>query len=192
MKPKKPIKLADLLKEGGDPTANMTIEQKKSFVEAVYRFAEHSNSIYRNQSLKETAQYLGELIEAASQLTLAETEDWFDGVTVGRHMKHLGESYKIFEKTAQEMSTLQQRLESAYEDIGGTLNKYYDIGGMVTEASGEDYQKFFSKAMKKFKIQDPADLEQPKQKKRFFNWVDKNYVAKEEPGKEGAKPTPKK
>lgn len=192
MKPKKPIKLADLLKEGGDPTANMTIEQKKSFVEAVYRFAEHSNSIYRNQSLKETAQYLGELIEAASQLTLAETEDWFDGVTVGRHMKHLGESYKIFEKTAQEMSTLQQRLESAYEDIGGTLNKYYDIGGMVTEASGEDYQKFFSKAMKKFKIQDPADLEQPKQKKRFFNWVDKNYVAKEEPGKEGAKTDTKK
>ena len=90
------------------------------------------------------------------------------------------------------MSTLQQRLESAYEDIGGTLNKYYDIGGMVTEASGEDYQKFFSKAMKKFKIQDPADLEQPKQKKRFFNWVDKNYVAKEEPGKEGAKTNTKK
>ena len=164
----------------------------KNYKLIINKLIYNSNYIYRNQSLKETAQYLGELIEAASQLTLAETEDWFDGVTVGRHMKHLGESYKIFEKTAQEMSTLQQRLESAYEDIGGTLNKYYDIGGMVTEASGEDYQKFFSKAMKKFKIQDPADLEQPKQKKRFFNWVDKNYVAKEEPGKEGAKTNTKK
>jgi hypothetical protein len=30
MKLNKSIKLADLLKEGGDPTANMTIEQKKS------------------------------------------------------------------------------------------------------------------------------------------------------------------
>ena len=194
MKTNKSIKLADLLKEGEDATAGMSTEQKKSFLEAVYQFAEHSNSIYRKHSLKETSQYLGELIEAAHHLTLSETEDWFDANTVNRHMKHLGESFKIFEKTAQEMSTLQQRLESAYEDIGGTLNKYYDVGGMVTEAaSGDDYQKFFAKAMKKFKIQEPSDLEAPRDKKRFFNWVDKNYVAKEEPSKDkGVKPAPKK
>jgi hypothetical protein len=90
------------------------------------------------------------------------------------------------------MATLQQRLESAYEDIGSTLNKYYDVGGMVTEAQGEEYQKFFQKAMKKFKIEEPGDLETPRQKKKFFNYVDKNYVAKEEPGKDkGAKETAK-
>ena len=104
-------------------------------------------------------------------------------------MKHLGEAHKIFEKTAAEMSTLQQRLEAAYEDIGSTLGKYYDIGGMVNEASavagaGQDYQKFFTKAMKKFKIQDPSDLESDKQKKKFFNWVDANYKAKDEESKE--------
>ena len=194
MKTNKSIKLADLLKEGEDATAGMSTEQKKSFLEAVYQFAEHSNSIYRKHSLKETSQYLGELIEAAHHLTLSETEDWFDANTVNRHMKHLGESFKIFEKTAQEMSTLQQRLESAYEDIGGTLNKYYDVGGMVTEAAaGDDYQKFFSKAMKKFKIQEPSDLEAPRDKKKFFNWVDKNYTAKEEPSKDkGVKSEPKK
>ena len=184
MKSNKSIKLADLLKEGEDITSNMSVDQKKAFLEAVYKFAEHANSIYRTHSLKETSQYLGELIEAAHHLTLSETEDWFDANTVNRHMKHLGEAYKIFEKTAQEMSVLQQRLESAYEDIGGTLNKYYDIGGMVNEASGEEYQRFFQKAMKKFKIEEPADLETPKAKKKFFNWVDKNYVAKEEPGKD--------
>ena len=184
MKSNKGIKLADLIKEGEDPTASMTTEQKKAFLEAVYKFAEHANSIYRAHSLKETSKYLGELIEAAHHLTLSETQDWFDANTVNRHMKHLGEAYKIFEKTASEMSVLQQRLESAYEDIGGTLNKYYDIGGMVNEASGEDYQKFFQKAMKKFKIEEPADLETPKAKKKFFNWVDKNYTAKEEPAKD--------
>lgn len=188
----KSIKLADLLKEGEDVTANMSVDQKKAFLEAVYKFAEHANSIYRTHSLKETSQYLGELIEAAHHLTLSETEDWFDANTVNRHMKHLGEAYKIFEKTAQEMSVLQQRLESAYEDIGGTLNKYYDIGGMVNEASGEEYQKFFQKAMKKFKIEEPADLETPKAKKKFFNWVDKNYVAKEEPGKDKGEKEPTK
>lgn len=192
MKTNKSIKLADLLKEGEDLTQGMTTEQKKAFLEAVYKFAEHADSIYRPHSLKETSQYLGELIEAAHHLTLSETEDWFDANTVNRHMKHLGEAFKIFEKTAQEMSTLQQRLESAYEDIGGTLNKYYDVGSMVTEAaSGEDYQKFFQKAMKKFKIQEPSDLESPKDKKKFFNWVDKNYIAKSEMEKGKETPTTK-
>ena len=186
MKSNKPIKLSSLL-ESEDPTAGMTTEQKKAFLEAVYKFAEHANSIYRPHSLKETAQFLGELIEAANHLTLSETEDWFDRQTVSRHMKHLGEAYKIFEKTANEMATLQQRLESAYEDIGSTLNKYYDVGGMVNEAQGEEYQKFFQKAMKKFKIEDPADLSTDKQKKKFFTYVDKNYTSKKEPGKTGEK-----
>lgn len=188
----KPIKLASLvsLSESSDKIP-MTTEQKKAFLEAVYKFAEHSNSIYRQHNIKETSKYLGELIEAASNLTLSETEDWFDGVTVGRHMKHLGEAYKIFEKTAAEMDTLQQRLEAAYEDIGSTLNKYYDMGGMVNEASavagsGQNYQKFFQKAMKRFKIQEPSDLETDKQKKKFFNWVDANYVSSAEAGKQSA------
>jgi len=182
----KPIKLASLipLKEG-EQKLKMTSEEKKAFLEAVYRFAEHSSNIYRNHNIVETSKFLGELIEAASHLTLSETEDWFDANTVNRHMKHLGEAHKIFEKTASEMNTLQQRLESAYEDIGETLSKYYDVGSMVNEAnelvnSGQDYQKFFQKAMKKFKINGPGDLENDKQKKKFFNWVDSNYTSPEE------------
>ena len=197
----KNIKLASLvkLKESKDSLEGMSTEQKKSFLEAVYRFAEHANDIYRKHSLRETSKYLGELIESASHLTLSETEDWFDNVTVGRHMKHLSEAHKIFEKTAHEIEVLQQRLEACYEDIGSTLNKYYDIGGMVNEASdvqastssktsnGKDYQKFFTKAMKKFKIQEPSDLEDEDDKKKFFKWVDKNYNSKTEKGVDGVK-----
>jgi len=150
----KTMKLADLVKENAQGANTMSDEQKKAFLEAVYKFAEHSNNIYRGNSIKETAAALNHMIEAASHLTLSETEDWFDKVTVSRHMKQLGEAQKIFDKTAAEMSTLQQRLESAYEDIGGILGKYYDIGGMVNEASesGPDYQQFFKKALKKFKV----------------------------------------
>ena len=35
--------------------------------------------------------------------------------------------------------------------------------------------------MKKFKIQEPSDLEDDKSKKKFFNWIDANYQAPEEP-----------
>lgn len=100
---------------------------KKSFLEACKQFSAHGASIYRAKDLKERVIQIKELIEQAEQLTLMETEEWFDKVTTSRHMKNLKESYKIFEKTATEVTTLQQRLEAAYEDIGQSLSKYYDV-----------------------------------------------------------------
>ena len=45
----------------------------------------------------------------------------------------MNEAYKVFEKTANEMSSMQQRLESAYEDMGTVLNRYYKIGESLRE-----------------------------------------------------------
>lgn len=42
------------------------------------------------------------------------------------------------------------------------------------------YQEFFKKAMKKFDISSPTDLKDPVRKKEFFDYVDKNYSAKNE------------
>jgi len=39
----------------------------------------------------------------------------------------MNESFRIFEKTLREVGTLQQRLESSYDEIGETLGKYYEI-----------------------------------------------------------------
>ena len=70
--------------------------------------------------------------------------------------------------------------------MGNILNRYYDIpevethnaDGVVSEKDGE-YEKFFQSAMKKFGIKSPAELDDDK-KKEFFNFVDKNYKAKNE------------
>ena len=45
----------------------------------------------------------------------------------------------------------------------------------LEEGSKEEYQKFFNAAMKKFKIDSPADLKSDEEKKKFFDYVDKNY-----------------
>ena len=42
-------------------------------------------------------------------------------------MKSMNESFKVFEKTISEVNTLQQRLESAYDEMGEVLGKYYEI-----------------------------------------------------------------
>lgn len=100
---------------------------KKAFQEAMKSFSKYGQSIYGSKKLKEAVAEIKNLIETAEQMTLKETGEWFDNVTVTRHMKQLKESYKLFEKTATEMSTLQQRLESCYEDIGKNLNNYWDV-----------------------------------------------------------------
>ena len=46
--------------------------------------------------------------------------------------------------------------------------------------SKDEYEKFFNSALKKFKIDSPADLKTDAKKKEFFNYVDKNYKAKAE------------
>ena len=133
--------LRSLLNEkflGEDEAPSMSTEQKRSFVEAVGNFHQLGDVVYRNSSLRETTEHLAEVVKLAEQLTIQESEHWFDNVTVSRHMKQLGESYKVFEKTAKEISGLQQRLEGAYEDIGGVLNKYYKVNEALSETDKGD------------------------------------------------------
>ena len=74
--------------------------------------------------------------------------------------------------------------------MGMILNRYYDIpeGADQVDKDEEkkdsieegDYEAFFQKAMKKFGISSPDELGSDEKKKKFFNYVDKNYKAKSE------------
>jgi phosphoribosylamine-glycine ligase len=122
--------LTSLLNEkylGEEEKPQISKEQKKAFMEAVAAYHTYGESIYRNQSLREITEKIKEVVKIAENLTLQESEHWFDNMTVSRHMKQLGEAYKVFEKTSKEVTALQQRMESAYEDIGSVLNKYYKV-----------------------------------------------------------------
>ncbi len=123
------MKLRKLLNEKWlkeDEPKKFTTDEKKAFLEAVSKFNEIGKSIYRKDGLKDITENLKKMIEQAKQLTLSEGE-WFDNVTVSRHLKNMAESMKVFEKTASEIDGLQGRLEHCYEDIGTTLNKYFNI-----------------------------------------------------------------
>jgi len=55
-------------------------------------------------------------------------------------------------------------------------------GSLIAKRLREDteYQKFFKQAMEKFDISSPTDLKDPERKKAFFDYIDKNYSAKDE------------
>ena len=179
--------LSQIVKEKyGEQTQKVSSKQVGEALRSYNRLGE---ALYQQQSLKETAKKLSQIAEMAATHTVQETEDWFDKVTVSRNMKELTNHSKSFAKIAEEASSVQQRLAGLYEDMGMILNRYYDIPeseekdkeeyGSNTIEEG-DYEAFFQKAMKKFGISSPDELGSDEEKKKFFNYVDKNYSAKAE------------
>jgi len=131
-------KLTQLLKEsqeldyrrmnvGEEEGQGMTKEEKRAFVEAVAAYRQLGEMISHKGNLAEIHDSIKGIVENANNITLKETGDWFDRVTVQRHMKSMNESFKVFSNTIKEVSTLQQRLESSYDEIGEVLGKYYEI-----------------------------------------------------------------
>jgi len=55
-------------------------------------------------------------------------------------------------------------------------------GDELDEGTKEEYQKFFNSALKKFNIDSPADLKSDEEKKKFFNYIDKNYKGEKDEG----------
>ena len=133
----KDLKLKDLLKEnffagGVVSTGKGFVKEEEEvetdeFTETVRRYSEHGQNIYRQGNLKEVAEQLSAIAETASIHTLEELEDEFDKITVSRNMKELKGYSDQFQKFAKEANTLQQRMESLYEDMGTILNRYYHI-----------------------------------------------------------------
>ena len=123
------MKLKDLINESWvneekEETPQVNISD---FVENVKNYGGYGASIYREGNLKEIADVLSELAEQASVVTLQETGDEFDQITVSRNMKELKGYSQQFSKFANEAQVLQQRIESLYEDMGGILGRYYQI-----------------------------------------------------------------
>lgn len=125
----KPLKLKEIAEqmtsEYDEPT--ITTEDKAGLVNELREFSNLGNSIYGTTDMKALREKVAGIVDRASQVALSEAGDSFDKITINRHLKQLKEAHKIFEKTAQEMEQLRPRMESAYDDIGQILGKYFEV-----------------------------------------------------------------
>ena len=112
-------------------------------IEGVKNFQSIGKTIYNNGSIRETAQQLTRIAAAAHAHILGENDDWFDKVSVNRNMKQLKSNVNEFKKAANESHMLNQRLTALYEDIGGLLNRYYDINEGVDDIDDEEAAEDF-------------------------------------------------
>ena len=112
-------------------------EVKKHFLEIISTYNTFQEQMKRASDLTEVANTLGGIVEAARELTLRETADWFDGVTVKRNMSELDKMDKSFQKFAVEARAMDERLHSLYEDMGHILSRYYEIADIQPDVMKE-------------------------------------------------------
>lgn len=73
----------------------------------------------------------------------------------------------------------------------GLTDSLLEASKSVLESSKE-YQDFFKSALKKFGVDSPAEFKSDEEKKKFFDYVDKNYKGKNEESEiDEAKPSKK-
>ena len=53
--------------------------------------------------------------------------------------------------------------------------------------NSKEYEEFFQSALKKFGVDSPADFKSDEEKKKFFDYIDKNYNSSDEKGEDGKK-----
>jgi len=176
------MSLSNMVKEKYGDVEKEPKVSSEQILSQIQEFGQLGDSIYHSGDLKQVAETLSNIANAAKVHTLRETEDWFDKITVNRNMKELTNLSNQFGKLSEDANSVQQRLSALYEDMGNVLSRYYDLNenGMETKITEDDtkYAKFFRSALEKFGVSSPAELGD--KKKEFYNYVDKNYQAKQE------------
>tara|TARA_R110001632_G_scaffold185302_1_gene305539 strand:- start:3481 stop:3996 length:516 start_codon:yes stop_codon:yes gene_type:complete len=153
------MKLKKIYESFENETPKMTRENRKAFLENISKFSSFGKNIYREAGIKDTVASIKELAETAGQVALSEGDDWFDNISVKRDMTEVSRATKLFEKTATEMSVLQQRTESLYEEIGMRLSKYFDMNEAVDDIDDKEAATKFD-AMKDKDIDNDGDSDE--------------------------------
>ena len=123
------IKLKNILRET-EEFQQLPSEIKKHFLEIISTFGQHRESMTRKSDIRQVAETLGGIADAAQEYTLREGGDWFDRVTIKRNMNELKKLQSSFEKEAIEAKSQQERLEALYEDMGHVLGRYFEIADL--------------------------------------------------------------
>ena len=87
-----------------------------------------------------------------------------------------GKYLKYSDLLLQKGRLMQQKKNTAM--IDKEISK--EMKKLGIKEGSDEYEKFFQSALKKFKVDSPADFKTDDKKKEFFNYIDKNYKAKEE------------
>lgn len=145
------IRLKNLLKES-EELQQLPTEMKKHFLEIISTYGQHREAMSRKSDIRQVAETLGAIADAAQEYTLREGGDWFDRVTIKRNMSELKKLQSAFEKESLEARAQEQRLEALYEDMGNVLGRYFEIANVSEKVMKERLGRTSIQEAKKYDI----------------------------------------
>jgi|LakMenEpi03Aug12_release.lakeMendotaPanAssembly.Ray.scaffolds.fasta_scaffold00038_59 hypothetical protein len=145
------IRLKNLLKES-EELQQLPTEMKKHFLEIISTYGQHREGMSRKSDIRQVAETLGGIADAAQEYTLREGGDWFDRVTIKRNMSELKKLQSAFEKESLEARAQEQRLEALYEDMGNVLGRYFEIANVSEKVMKERLGRTSIQEAKKYDI----------------------------------------
>ena len=128
-----------------------------------------------------------EMTESFSKMNAKDLEE-----KAGKYLKYsdlLLQKGRLMAKNKNTMM-IDREIEKEKRKLGIKDSFDAKLDEMVQE--NDEYEKFFNAALKKFGVKSPAELKTTEKKKEFFNYVDKNYKAKNEELDKEDKPTVQK
>ena len=124
----KPIRLAEYIEESPFEAPSITEEQRREVLEMTSKFNQYREHLgTSDKNLIEMANEMGKIVHMAEQFCMSEAGSWFDSGMIQKDMKRLKEDAKAFYKVAQGVQSQRDQLNGLYENIGGILNRYFDI-----------------------------------------------------------------
>ena len=138
----------------------------KSFT---YKFINEDNKVRTFREITE-ARFSAKLVKQAGGIA-------FDKRYVAGNMTGAVKAIEKLKKGLSDDPKVRELLRIANESFNNNFFK------ALAKEDQDAYVKFFQSALKKFKVTSPAQLDKEK-KKEFFNYIDKNYKAKDENMKE--------
>ena len=116
-------------------------------------------------------------LEEAISKAINEKPEQLKEEVVAKDLLEAGGKYlKYSDLLLQKGRLMQQKKNTAM--IDKEISK--EMKKLGIKEGSDEYEKFFQSALKKFKVDSPADFKTDDKKKEFFNYIDKNYKAKEE------------
>ena len=172
----KPLGNPNIMKRGGKEYHVMMFKGSVKNIEKAMKLA---MSIYdESVSFNEDA----DLNEAVDKRKMAKLEKELDRAIdkVGKLFKQIPKDFEDSESHG-EMGQGLNGLEYGIRMFSSDVDDLAESKEMTDEESEKQkkYQAFFNKALKKFGVSSPAELEGDK-KKEFFDYIDKNYEADNE------------
>ena len=132
-------KIADKTGKFGEPSNELSKEEKKKLYELMRKFNSYGQSLRGDQAIMETAKTLSEAAALAKKFALAENNaDFLQKETITRDFGQVDKITGQIQKLSKECVSRMMQLNALYEDVGHVYERYFEMENLNEDVETEE------------------------------------------------------